>query len=371
MKTLAIVPQLRNSVLEWPSSESRVLYQSARLEIDPAAIAESANVARLSFRSLYEALRDPEIDLMEIAEPMWITEWPRHFAIAALARVARFRLPRLTIATYAIENLDWRERFAHPNLQRWPNLQRAFARLLRSITDHTASRLLDLIVFGTPGAAGNYADTLPLTLRKVEKSVLYDSFEICECVSYSDPDPDLETEYRVQFLGENTQRKGVDVLLRAWKQLDKEWTATRDRVLLVSGPGFTSDSELKRVKFEPRLQRDEVYDRLVQADVVVLPSRRTARWREQQGLPVIEGLQHGCAIVMSSESGLVPLLKGRHDVFVVPPEDSEGLAAALLAAYSLKGRSRNRDPHVAHVDRLRERLWVHMREMQPRAARGQ
>jgi hypothetical protein len=52
-------------------------------------------------------------------------------------------------------------------------------------------------------------------------------------------------------------------------------------------------------------------------------------WREQLGLPILEGLSHGSRIVTASETGLAPDLS-RDGHFVIAQASPEVLKTALL-----------------------------------------
>jgi len=61
----------------------------------------------------------------------------------------------------------------------------------------------------------------------------------------------------------------------------------------------------------------------------VLLSQRTTNWREQVGLPIVEALAHGCAVVASDETGLADWL-ATHGHRCVSPSASEGELADVV-----------------------------------------
>ena len=66
--------------------------------------------------------------------------------------------------------------------------------------------------------------------------------------------------------------------------------------------------------------------------VLALPSQPRPRWREQVGLPIVEGLANGCLVVTTTETGLSAWLSA-HGHQVVPPDaGAVALASAVLAA---------------------------------------
>jgi glycosyltransferase involved in cell wall biosynthesis len=60
-----------------------------------------------------------------------------------------------------------------------------------------------------------------------------------------------------------------------------------------------------------------------------MPSVRLRGWREQIGLPLVEGLAHGCRVVTTTETGLAEDLRGHPLVTLTTPGDATALAEAL------------------------------------------
>lgn len=351
-------------MLEWPAKDAEILFFGRRVETDQRLLDDAPHVFRFTLRRFIRGIRNPEVDLIEVAEPMWISEWPRHFAAVILARLTRSctRRGSLVVATYAIENLDWQSRFTLPFLDRWPRGNRIFATVARTILDITASISLDVIVFGSPGAKANYLASMPLTTRSTRHLLLLDELNSCPCINIEQYEHGLHR--RVLFIGENSDRKGIDILLDAWNHVQKCSPPDVEWELRVAGPGFEDSAfDCPTIIFEGRLPRHEVYDRLAEADVVVLPSRRVKRWREQKGLPIIEGLRHGCRVVTTSETGLADLISNRDDVWIASPDSSKELADALLKALNGPSTTRVRCNGYVHSDSTRAKLWSGVRAL--------
>jgi glycosyltransferase involved in cell wall biosynthesis len=131
----------------------------------------------------------------------------------------------------------------------------------------------------------------------------------------------------VLFAGEIGHRKGVDVLLRAWPTVT---AAHPDASLVLAGPPV--EPELLRLlpagaSYAGVLSRAQMLEAIGRARLAVLPSRA-----EAMPMFILEAMSAGVPVVGTSV-GAVPWLLGRGGV-VVPPGDSEALAAAIAGLLS-------------------------------------
>lgn len=138
---------------------------------------------------------------------------------------------------------------------------------------------------------------------------------------------------RVGFVGRLVPEKGLDTAIMALAL-----TAPHEATLDVVGSG-PDEARLRRLANELNvtqriiwhgsLEREQVAVRYQQMDVVVMPSRRTARWCEQFGRVVIEAAAAGVPAIVG-DSGELPVLVGRLGAgWVVGATDSEQLASTL------------------------------------------
>lgn len=288
-----------------------LLHTSRRADAD-AALLTAPGVAPFTWRALLRALRDPDLEILEVAEPLWLGEWRRALRYVAVARAARIvRRRPVAVATYAIENLDARER-----------VRRLGARLALGVSLLT----LDAVVFGTTGAYENYRRAFGWSLRRTRHTVLTPRLDECTVCA---PD-DAPRERTVLFLGTPSERKGFPVLLEAWERVGG---AERGWRLLVADPSGTDEHELPAgvsVTVDP--PRAEVHELLRSSAVVAMPSVRVPGWREQIGLPLVEGLTHGCRVVTTTETGLADDLREHPAVEITTPGDPASLAEGLRRA---------------------------------------
>lgn len=138
---------------------------------------------------------------------------------------------------------------------------------------------------------------------------------------------------RLLFVGRLVQRKGVRVLLEAMAGSE-----AGDRLVIVGdGPlreplarmamemGISDRVELTGPITAPELAR-----RLAEADALVLPAIRDDKGDvEGLGVVLIEALAAGRPVIASRSGGIVDIVRDGETGLLVPPSDSEALAAAI------------------------------------------
>ena len=135
------------------------------------------------------------------------------------------------------------------------------------------------------------------------------------------------------FVGTLSRRKGVDVLLNAFKLLGLNDTESR---LALIGPEHYScncrahASRLgmdTRILFRGPLRADKVHTAINLADVVILPSRSDG-W----GMALNEAASAGKALISTSECGSAwHLIRDGENGFRIGARDAETLAGRMLA----------------------------------------
>jgi len=142
----------------------------------------------------------------------------------------------------------------------------------------------------------------------------------------------------IGYFGRLTEQKGVDLLLRAFRDLLAHGTGAAPELRIVGDGPLRDDliglaRELgiaDRVSFSPTVPHGDAPRVLAAFDVLVLPARTSPTSREQFGRVLIEAMAAGC-VVIGSNSGAIPEVIG--DAGLVFPEgDVDALRTALARA---------------------------------------
>ncbi|MDJ0349979.1 glycosyltransferase family 4 protein [Cryobacterium sp. PH29-G1] len=270
----------------------------------------------------WKLARSP-VTILEICEPLMLSSvWASALAISALRLRARLGGRPATIVTYALENADPFEREC--------GARSRLRRTLNGIAARFVWHQTDRIVFGTDAARVTYRVALPEPARDAISAVIPALPAPCGC-----PQDTGNDSGRVVFLGAFVPRKGLPNILAAWPQV----TALRpDARLTLIGKGALESLAHEAVANDPTIElivdpsRSEIHRQLRRACVLALPSQPTATWREQVGLPIVEGLAHGCRIVTTTETGLATWLSEHGHGVVDPDSAPEQLADAVVQA---------------------------------------
>lgn len=154
----------------------------------------------------------------------------------------------------------------------------------------------------------------------------------------------------VLYAGRLVPEKGVEQLLHAWRLLAE--SAPRDApgraapptlALVGDGPLAAAVRDAPSARLLGPLPRERLPVAYAAADLLVLPSIPTPRFREPWGLVCNEALHQGTPVVATTAVGAVAggLVRDGETGLVVPPNDPPALAAAirrLLADPQLRAR---------------------------------
>lgn len=299
-----------------------VLYSERRYDFD-AALAARVGARRVGIAGAFWYTLRHDIDVLEVAEPLLVRAAPRSFAAICGARLrSRLRRTDLAVVAYAIENKDPLD-----GIRTLPVRARLKLRA-QHLFVRRVWRSLDRVAFGTSQAQQLSARLLGAGSSRTEQR-LVPALPVAEDVT----DAERTREPVITFLGEFSERKGFPHLLEAWPAVRKAVPAAR-LVLIGKGDGAVAAKELGatdtavRVEIDP--PRPLIFDLLRTTKVLALPSQPRPRWREQVGLPIVEGLGSGCLVVTSSETGLAEWLEAHGHAVVADPGDVDGLARAVI-----------------------------------------
>ncbi len=305
-------------------ARTTILFEVRRYDFDEE-LAAAVGARRAGIWGAFQYALRHDIDVLEIAEPLVARAAPRSLAAIAGTRIrGLFRRRRATVVAYAIENKDpWDGNATLP-----PHA-RLRLRMQLALTP-AVWRRIDRIAYGTSQSAELYRRRFPDGRRehRPEEAVI-PALPVAEKVSDAPRGP------VVTFLGELSERKGYDRVREAWPFVLGSHPGAR---LVLIGKGAGADDAVAFAEVTASVTtlidppRDRLFAELHASKVLVLPSQPRPRWREQVGLPIVEGLGRGCLIVTTSETGLAEWLRDHGHQVVSPPDDTAALAAALSRA---------------------------------------
>ena len=304
-----------------------IVYRRRRYDFDPA-VAAGLDLIEAGPVGAAVVLARSDVRELEINEPLMVSSLRRTaLALAAVTVAGWARRRRTVVVTYAIANAD---PFRPP---RRPGVLGAVRRRLDAALIAGVARRVDRIAYGTDASRDLYAGLVP-TLRAVATSIPALP-TACTCGPAQDG-----AAGSVLFVGAFEPRKGVLDLLAAWPEVARQRPHAR-LTLVGKGPQQAAVEELVAGREDVTLvvdpPRARVHELQREHSVAVLLSRRTPTWREQVGLPVVEGLAHGCSVLTTTETGLASWLAG-HGHAVVDPDSSAAEVAAQVVRLLDEGR---------------------------------
>lgn len=321
-------PVARLAHLERLASDGPVdfIYSEHRADWDEEFASSIPRVHRLNFLETLLRLWKTPYQLVEIPEPLAISLLPRLVVISLLIRSkAAFGRKPAKLVVYAIENFDQASKVSAVTGIPYRVVQRVVAIALRMVFVS-----IDRIAFGTEGARRNYENALgrswPMILERTD-SALFEAL----------PSPILDVEiakdkWRVCFVGAFDDRKGVRALMAAWPLVVID---TPEATLQILGHGPLATAVTAFASGRPEISlhvdpaRDVIWAALSIGHCLVLPSRRTPKWREQVGLPILEALSMGCEIVTTAETGIASWL-AENGHRVIDTSSSPGVLAGSI-----------------------------------------
>lgn len=168
--------------------------------------------------------------------------------------------------------------------------------------------------------------------------VIYNGVDISELVGPTVCSPSADSTRSILCVAHHNERKGVDVLLRAFARVvEKEPKLTL--TLVGDGPLRAQHEALARdlglngsVSFPGRQSRAEVRNLLRRCDLFVLPSRF-----ETFGIVIIEAMACGKPVVASAVGGIPEIIQHGENGILVEPEDPTALGDAIIRVFEDDG----------------------------------
>lgn len=332
MERARLYHTLRSAYLERAHKlpPAAIIYRVRRYDFHEELLAGLDVVQAGPVRAAWLLSRSPATRL-EINEPLMLSSVAGSaLAILGLRVRSLFGGGRASVVSYAMENCDPSTRPAGRSLR---------ARLRRS-WDGALARFvwaqLDRVAYATDAARITYGAALPAPAAGTLSTLIPALPAACDCANEED-----RTSPRVVFLGALVERKGFLLLLEAWPSVKEQMPGAR---LSILGKGVLEQVARDAAAGDPAIElwidpdRSEIHRQLRRGSVLALPSQPTPLWREQVGLPIVEGLAHGSVIVTTTETGLADWLS-RHGHGVIAPGSGPGELADALVLALQEGRS--------------------------------
>jgi glycosyltransferase involved in cell wall biosynthesis len=322
---LRVLPELRASQIEDyrnGGSDGDVIYFSRHYDLGRSVV--PAEFRHVTLRQAIRRVLASDARTFELPEPVW-ARYALHTVVLAIA----WRLNRLKrrgpgrARLYAIENND-------PVMAL---LGRPVPSALRAVLSLPLGMFIrvayERIAYGSTGAKRAY-ESVPFVGAIANEVFL----ELPARTNDVPARPGSGSS--AVFIGNLDRRKGVPTLLEAWPDVEAAMPASH---LTVVGAGPLHDDVARWAKQRPssrsflgRVEHSEIDAILDEADIVVVPSERDGRWREQIGLPIVEGLARGLTVVTTDETGLADWLRDAGHVVISAPSTPSKLADGIDAA---------------------------------------
>ncbi|WP_165314441.1 glycosyltransferase family 4 protein [Agromyces protaetiae] len=266
--------------------------------------------------------------MLELNEPTMIRIWPALGLYSTAFRIARrFSRERKRAVLYAIDNLDLLASIRKKVPRPWTGFAVATARLMMRYLIST----FDRIAFGSEGAKVAYLQVAGGILAQKETRLVPQVPARCACAYTAEM---AKNPGSVLFVGSLEQRKGIRQLLEAWPIVVGD-LPNATLTIVGTGPLEQEVREWARdhdVEFVHDPARERVHFEFARAECVVLLSQPADYWREQIGLPIVEGLAHGCRVVASEQTGIASWLKESGHTIVSSAARGNEVARAIEAA---------------------------------------
>ncbi|MGK9147408.1 glycosyltransferase family 4 protein [Plantibacter flavus] len=314
------------------SAPGDFFYQKPMYDFDVSRAPSSVRVEQTSFLRIGLLVLKGTYSSLEVVEPYAPSALPQNLILSLAARIGHILHRNPTqLVTYAIENADLPKKVAAST--RLPiRVTRALLRLTVGFCYSSLSR----VVFGTGDAEQNYAALLGSRLRRRRpKSRLIWGLPAARGDLRSDAGTRSGDARRVTFVGAFDERKGIRQLMDSWSSVVAE---EPDAQLHIVGKGELEETILawsasaRNVTVTVDPPRASIWKAYRESDVLVLLSQPFTNWKEQIGLPIVEGLSFGNEIVASTETGIASWLTEHGHRVLSPKATRDELRDAIVSS---------------------------------------
>lgn len=301
------------------------LYLTEKYDLGCTSVPD--NFVKVSFRKCLLTIAISNATVLDVPEPLWMRFALKNMLVMIIWKFFGFIFRKhRRIVTYAIEN-NTIENLLSPNRE----MPLICVRLFRFLYGLMLYKLIDKIAFGSSAAQRSYASMDFFT--KVDSSLLEELPAACAELPLTLDRRDVR---KAAFVGTLDDRKGVLDLMAAWKTVE---VTVPDAVLKIVGHGqyatlvadWCLESPGSR-SFVGFVENSEVRSHLTACSVLVAPSRRDGRWREQIGLPISEALSVGLTVVTTDETGLAEWLADNGHLVITEGNVDAELASSIVEA---------------------------------------
>ena len=318
-----------------------VIYTRSRYDFDPTVAPAGSSVTKMSRAGVvFHLLRTP-YDVVEVNEPLSAPRWWDLLAQISAVRLRGMVLGRHSaVVAYCIGYSDPAGELTARRPWVPSIFAHSFTKIITSVLVHSTDRL----AFGTSGSRELYENYVGRSGLNRRSTTFEGVPTACRCSELPGEQTVREGfPRRLIFVGAFDRRKGIEQLMRAWDAT----RVTGDRSTLhLIGKGALTDMVTEWAETRPEVDvdidppRNAIHRALRDADVLVLLSQPVNGWREQIGLPILEGLSHGLRIVANDQTGLADWLR-THGHTVLATDAGPGSTADALRAALADNRSRD------------------------------
>jgi glycosyltransferase involved in cell wall biosynthesis len=328
---------------------AEVLYVGTRSDFDESLVDPANPPRRMTSWQVIRRVVSHEYAVIEVNEPASVERWPFLLVLTLAIRLAGLvRRRRARVVSYCIGNADLsleiRDRWRLPT---WAG------RLLAQVVMSLLVIGTDRLAFGTSGSLDMYRDSVG-SRRLDRRSRLFEGIPSpCGCAQghHEDRIPD-----RLLFVGTFVERKGIEPTMAVWEEVRRRRAGATFAVI---GHGRLQEAVSRWSIDRPEVllsidpPRSEIHRSLREASALILLSQPHRHWREQIGLPILEGLSHGCEIIATTETGLAGWLVDHGHAVVAPDATPDEVAGQVLSALD---RARARHGSLADLPSIDQRI---------------